>query len=425
MIASFAMLGMALSAIVSSPAPLMLRVVDDQGLPVARAEVTFVDAAGAIDREQTASDGRVEPRAGFSPAFARIREAGYVALRIDLRAHPPANVVLVHAITVIGSVRVATGTQHNLHELPLAASVLDRAALADAPATTTDGLLASLPGVDRTRSNSAFTNYGQLRVSFDGAGNDRGLVLVDGVPAQDAFGGQVDWAAYPAESIVRAELLRGAGSALYGSGAIGGALDLQTRGPATAANAPAGAFVWLGAGGYGGQDAAVFAQSSFGSRLNASVWTSTTKLAYYDFPASYYSPVNGIAHSQSDATQVRLRYALGAGTLSASTLLATDAQNEGRPNYSFGRSLEQYALAYARDGEHTSLNLNAYQRDTSVLNINDSYPVHPGVLQYVQTVPTWENGLSASVVQHAGASEFEVRIDHRAVHGLSNQVGQD
>ena len=60
-------------------------------------------------------------------------------------------------------------------------------------------------------SNSAFTNYGQLRASFSGAGNDRGLVLVDGIPAQDGFGGQIDWQAYPPNDIQFAELLRGAG----------------------------------------------------------------------------------------------------------------------------------------------------------------------------------------------------------------------
>jgi outer membrane cobalamin receptor len=425
MMASFAMLWLVLAGVVSSLVPLTLRVIDDQGLPVTGAQVTFVDAAGEADHEQTGGDGRVQARAGFTPIFARITQPGFVPLRVNLPAGDGTTVTLVHAITVIGTVRIATGSQHSLHELPVAASVLDRAAIAQAPATTTDGLLASLPGVDRSRSNSAFTNYGQLRVSFDGAGNDRGLVLVDGIPAQDAFGGQVDWAAYPAQSIVRAELLRGAGSALYGSGAIGGALDLQTLGPATQSHAPAGALISLGTGGYGGQDAALFAQSSVGSRLNASLWSSTTKLAYYDFPASYYSPVSGTAHSQSDATQLRLRYALGRGTLAASTLLSTDAQNEGRPNYSFGRSLEQYALSYAQAGAHTSVSLSAYQRDTSVLNINDSYPVHPGVLQYVQTVPAWENGVSVSFIQHTSATEFEVRADHRAVHGFSNQVGPD
>ena len=422
LLSTFATLGAMLFAVVTGTADTMLQVADDQGLPVSGARVTFVDATGAQDPEQTARDGTAHARAGFAPLSVRVEAPGFVPFRADLRGAAQTAVTLARAIPVIGSVRVATGTQQSLHQLPFAASVLDRAALADAPATTTDGLLRALPGVDRTRSNSAFTNYGQLRVSFDGAGNDRGYVLVDGVPAQDAFGGQVDWAAYPAAEIERAELLRGAGSALYGSGAIGGTLALQTRGPA-ALRAPSGALIFLGTGGEGAQDAALFAQSRLGSRAAASLWTSSTKLAYYDFPAAYFSTVSRTAHSQSDATQLRLRYAIGAATLSASALLSTDAQDEGRPNYSFGRSLHQYALAYERSGEHTSVSAAAYERDASVLNINDSFPVNPGALQYVQNVPSWENGESVSVTLHARASEFQARAEHRAVHGLSNQAG--
>ena len=115
-------------------------------------------------------------------------------------------------LPVIGTVRVVTGSQESMHNLPVPASVLDQQAIS-LPAVTGDQVLRYLPGFDRNRSNSMFTNYGQLRVSFAGLGNDRGLVLADGIPAQDGFGGQVDWAQFPAADLVRAELLRGPGSA--------------------------------------------------------------------------------------------------------------------------------------------------------------------------------------------------------------------
>lgn len=106
----------------------------------------------------------------------------------------------------------------------------------------------ALPGFDRTRSDSAFTNYGQLRASFSGAGNDRGTVFVDGIPAQNGFGGQIDWQAYPTEEIQRIELLRGPGSARYGSGAIGGALDIAAFGPQTGRGLVPTGRLTLGAG---------------------------------------------------------------------------------------------------------------------------------------------------------------------------------
>ncbi|HEY0798534.1 MAG TPA: TonB-dependent receptor [Candidatus Baltobacteraceae bacterium] len=400
-----------------------LRVIDEMGNAVAHVAVTFVDAGGAQDIEESGDDGSVSPRATFTPVLVHIEAPRFVPLRVDLHGPLPTTLVLKRAISVIANVRVATGTQRGIHELPVPASALDRAALANTPASASDALLRDLPGYDHTRSNSAFTNYGQLRLSLNGAGNDRGVLLVDDVPAQDAFGGQIDWAAYPAANITRAELLRGAGSALYGSGAIGGVLALQTRAPEQTA-VPSG-FLSLGAGGDGGANESAFAQGSIGPRLGATLWSSTTKLAYYDFPASYASPVSYTAHSQSDATQLRLRYALGSGTLEASGLYSTDAQDEGRPNYTFARALQQYALHYARESGATALSVIAYQRDTTLVNVNDSYPVKPGVLQYVQTVPTWENGLSASFAVDQGHNEVQARVDHRAVHGYSNQVGQN
>src|ERR1700678_3576103 len=74
------------------------------------------------------------------------------------------------ALPVIGIVRVATGSLESLHQLPVPASVLDQQAMMSLPAITGDQILGNLPGFDRDRSNSMFTNYGQLRVSFAGLG---------------------------------------------------------------------------------------------------------------------------------------------------------------------------------------------------------------------------------------------------------------
>jgi outer membrane receptor protein involved in Fe transport len=326
---------------------------------------------------------------------------------------------------VIGSVRVATGSQQSLHRLPVAASLLDATAVQSSAAATSDALLRALPGFDRDRSNSAFTNYGQLRVSFDGAGNDRGVVLADGIPAQDAFGGQVDWSALPAGNIVRAELLRGAGSALYGSGAVGGVLALDTRAPSSAPYAPPDGRIALGAGGLGESDASLFYRAPIGSRLAASLWTSTMQSAYYDLPPDSRSRVDQIARSQSDATQLRIRTVGGASTFEVAGLFATDAQAQGRPNYDFGRTLQQGSLLYAHAGERATTTVSAYARATTVLNVADQFPTAPGVLRYIQHVPTWENGVFASWLAPGAHLDLEARGDVRAVHGISDQRGGD
>ena len=399
-------------------------VADENGSPVAGAAVLFSTPGGPVDFEVTGTDGGASPRAAFAVTEARIDAAGFAPVRVTL-GQRPTRVVLRRVTQVIGSVRVATGSQQSLHRLPVAASVLDTAAVQSSAAATSDALLRALPGFDRNRSNSAFTNYGQLRVSFGGAGNDRGLVLADGFPAQDAFGGQVDWGAYPPGEIVRAELLRGAGSALYGSGAIGGVLALDTRGPSAAAHAPPEGRLALGAGGLGESDLSLFYRAPLGAKLAASLWTSSVQSAYYDLPPGTRSSVDEIARSQSDATQFRIRTVGGSSTIEAAGLFATDAQAQGRPNYDFGRTLQQGSLRYAHAGERTTTSVSAYVRATTVLNVADQSPTAPGVLRYIQHVPTWENGVFASWLSTGAHLDLEARGDARSVHGISDQRGGD
>ncbi len=414
------MLALVFAAVVAILGPTLI-VVDDDGAPVAGAIVSFSGPNGSVDVEHAGRSGEASPRAAFNASSATVEAPGFTTVRVALSGGHAERVILHRAPSIIGTVRVATGSNASLHRLPVAASVLDTQAIRDTAATTTDGLLRDLPGFDRDRSNSAFTNYGQLRVSFDGAGNDRGVVLVDGVPAQDAFGGQVDWQAYPAGEITRAELLRGAGSALYGSGGVGGVLSLSTRGPANGPGLPPDGLVSVAGGGLSLSDDALFYRSALGPGLAASVWTSTTSSSYLITPPTMRTAVDRNARSQSDATQVRLRTLGGAGTFEGSFLFSTDAQAQGRPNYDFGRTLDQQSLRYDVAGGHTETSVALYNRDTFVTNLADQYPAKPGVIRYVQHVPSWEDGVYAGWTSTSPALVIDARADLRSVHGLSNQ----
>ncbi len=70
----------------------------------------------------------------------------------------------------------------------------------------------------------ASTGYSQ------GAGS-RVLLLVDGAPAITGDTGGINWDALPAEEIERVEVVKGAGSALYGSNAMAGVIQVFTRRP--------------------------------------------------------------------------------------------------------------------------------------------------------------------------------------------------
>jgi vitamin B12 transporter len=86
--------------------------------------------------------------------------------------------------------------------------------------------LRGVPGVAVGRTG-AFGNFTQVRIR--GAEGNHTLVLIDGVEANNSTDGELDFSNLPAEDIERIEVIRGPMSALYGSGAVGGVINIITR----------------------------------------------------------------------------------------------------------------------------------------------------------------------------------------------------
>ncbi len=399
-----------------------VQVVDERGTPVADANVVFRSAAGATVSATTDASGEVAAPEHFDAASVAVSAAGFDNATVPL---PTGNapIVLHPQSTVIGRVSVATGSARNLHRLAVPAAALDRVTIATTPAFAVDSLLRGLPGFDFVRSNSAFTAYGNLRVSFSGAGEDRGLVLADDVPAQDGFGGQVNWLAYPPTSLSSVELLRGPGAALYGADAIGGVLQLRSFGPGADWRAlPAGS-VELRDGTPHLTDAAFNYRFTVAPNLTAAVTSQTGHQAYSDFPPGYRSPIDRQATSTSTATRAQMRYAFGNSSITAGGLFANDEQFEGRPSYTFARDLTQADVHFSTSMQSSSLGVVAYNRDTNITNVDDLAPTTPGALRYIQQIPTRESGVAGSWFLTAGDNEVAVRADEKFVYGISTQTG--
>ncbi len=141
----------------------------------------------------------------------------------------------------------ATRTERRLGETPASVVVLSSEELAATAAPTVDDALRQVPGFSLfRRSGSRFANPTSQGVSLRGlgaSGASRALVLADGIPLNDPFGGWIYWGRVPRASLERIEVLRGAGSDLYGSAALGGVVQLLThgaRGPRLVAEASYG-----------------------------------------------------------------------------------------------------------------------------------------------------------------------------------------
>lgn len=90
-----------------------------------------------------------------------------------------------------------------------------------------------LSGVIEGQSGTVVNDYGPIgsnkTVSLRGSTSDQVLVLLDGVRLNSGRISSVDLSTVPMEIIDRIEILRGEASTIYGSGAIGGVINIITK----------------------------------------------------------------------------------------------------------------------------------------------------------------------------------------------------
>jgi len=127
----------------------------------------------------------------------------------------------------------ASQTQARLSDTPASVVVISRETLTSTAAATIDDALRQVPGFSLfRRSGSRTANPTSQGVSLRGigaSGASRALVLDDGIPLNDPFGGWVYWGRIPRLGIERVEIVRGGASDLYGSGAMGGVVQFIRR----------------------------------------------------------------------------------------------------------------------------------------------------------------------------------------------------
>src|SRR5262245_23187705 len=128
-----------------------------------------------------------------------------------------------------------TRTEQRAADAPASVTVLTREDISLSPSLTLDDLLRQVPGFSLFRRSSSLvthpTTQGLSLRGIGPSGTSRALVLVDGVPANDAFGGWVYWNRIPLQGIQQIEVVRGGGSSAYGNYALGGVVQVITRRP--------------------------------------------------------------------------------------------------------------------------------------------------------------------------------------------------
>lgn len=119
----------------------------------------------------------------------------------------------------------ATRTEKTLVDVPVRTEVVSRDQIERSHARDLKQALEAVPGVmlKRIHGKSGYS------VWLQGMDSDRVLVLLNGEPISASTGSSVDLTQISAAEIERIEVIKGASSALYGSAAMGGVINVISR----------------------------------------------------------------------------------------------------------------------------------------------------------------------------------------------------
>ncbi len=123
----------------------------------------------------------------------------------------------------------ATKTAEKRRDIPNAVIIKDDVDIEEAPTRSLGEVLANEPGVDwRTQGN-----YGGAveEIHIRGMSGNATQVRVNGVTLNSPSVGVADVSRIPLNNIERVEVVKGSGSVLYGSGAMGGTVNIITKRP--------------------------------------------------------------------------------------------------------------------------------------------------------------------------------------------------
>jgi len=123
----------------------------------------------------------------------------------------------------------ATRSERSAVDVPVSVTLVPREVLDEAPSRTLDDALRTVVGLNLPLGNSNLIQPTTNNVSMRGLGGSRALVLLDGIPQNDAVAGYVHWNKMPLQDIEKVEVARGAASSLFGNYAMGGVVNIFTR----------------------------------------------------------------------------------------------------------------------------------------------------------------------------------------------------
>ncbi|MCD4791611.1 MAG: TonB-dependent receptor [Bacteroidales bacterium] len=121
-----------------------------------------------------------------------------------------------------------TKTEHYVKNVPVRTEVITSKAIETKNANNLFEVLEGIPGI-RVEKQCQFCDFSMVRMQ--GLGAEHTQVLINGQPMYSGLAGVYGLQQISANDIDRVEIVKGAGSALYGSSAVAGAINIITKEP--------------------------------------------------------------------------------------------------------------------------------------------------------------------------------------------------
>lgn len=206
-------------------------VIDPQGSVIADAQVSAesIPPAGSPPHGVSGSDGRFI--LALAPGRYRVTIArdsfAQAEQEITIAAGETREMQVRLALEPLSSKVVVTAQALPLDadSSPAPLTILTREQIDQRVATSLPDLLATQPGFSLGRTGP---EGGQASLFLDGGNSNYTKVLVDGVPANTP-GGLIDFSNFTLDNIDKIEVVHGAESALYGSDAMDGVIQIFTH----------------------------------------------------------------------------------------------------------------------------------------------------------------------------------------------------
>ena len=211
---------------------------DTSGGAVPGASITIQAPSGGVPKTVISGpDGRFAFDTVPADAVLIVRAGGFAELRQSVHGGETLELVLQPPSILENVVVTPSRLEQRVGDTPASVRVVTSENIEASPAVAADDVLrSSVPTFSLfRRANSVVAQPTTQGVSLRGigpSGQSRTLVLLDGVPFNDPFGGWVYWTRVPMVSVDRIEVTEDTASGLYGNYAMGGVINILTSQPA-------------------------------------------------------------------------------------------------------------------------------------------------------------------------------------------------